>query len=400
MADKDVDILIIGGGLTGATLMLALAEKGYSTLLVDANRLSDKIHADFDARTLALSPASIRILEMLNVWPELQKNATPIDTIHVSDQYRFGAARLQSKPEMPLGYVVEMQYINRALHQLLNSQHLIAPARLLTLDKETNMATIATSADDITIQAKLIVAADGSDSAVRRLLGLSAKKKEYGQQAIVANIELARSHHYHAYERFTAAGPLALLPMTENRSSLVWALEPDEAKHLVTISEKEFLTILQRAFGYRLGRFVRVGQRVIFPLRQIIMPQQTLWPYVFVGNAAHTLHPVAGQGFNLGLRDVATLAQCIVQNGLNPAMLKHYASMRQHDQNMIVGLTDGLVNIFTSRFPGLPLARNLGLIAVDNLPFLKRSLAYYTRGFAGVTPDLVCGIALNHEETP
>ncbi|CEK09183.1 2-octaprenyl-6-methoxyphenyl hydroxylase [Legionella hackeliae] len=398
MTDKKVDILIVGGGLTGATLMLALAAKGFNTVLIDASRLSDKINADFDARSLALSPASVRILEMLNVWPLLRRNATAIHSIQVSDQHHFGATRLEGKPSNPLGYVVEIQYINQAIHQLLPHTAVLAPVQLQALDKENSVATISTATGTVNIHAQLIVAADGSESAVRRLLNLSAKKKDYGQQAIVANIGLARSHHNCAYERFTASGPLALLPMTENRASLVWAVAPEEAKRLLNLSEKEFLNTLQQAFGYRLGRLVRVGQRMIFPLRQVVMSKQGVWPFVFVGNAAHTLHPVAGQGFNLGLRDVAALAQCIIQRGLNPSMLQHYELMRQHDQRSIVNLTDGLIKIFTSRLPGLSLARNLGLIAVDNLPFLKRSLAYYARGFAGITPDLVCGIELDTGE--
>ncbi|KTC86860.1 2-octaprenyl-6-methoxyphenyl hydroxylase [Legionella brunensis] len=398
MADKQVDILIVGGGLTGAALMLALADKGYTSLLIDANKLSDKSHADFDARSLALSPASVRILEMLNLWPLLQCDATAINTIHVSDQHRFGTTRLSGQSDKPLGYVVEMQYINQALQHLLPSHNVLAPAQLQLLDPQKGLAKVSTSSGELNIQARLIVAADGTDSAVRRLLNLSAIQKDYGQQAIVANIGLARSHRHCAYERFTASGPLALLPMTDNRASLVWALKPEEAKHLFNVSEKEFLNALQRAFGYRLGRLVRVGKRAIFPLRQVVMTTQTAWPVVFVGNAAHTLHPVAGQGFNLGLRDVATLAQCIVQKGLNQTMLQQYEEMRRHDQRSMVSLTDGLVKIFTSRLPGFSLVRNVGLVAVDNLPLLKNSLAYYARGFAGVTPDLVCGIALDSKE--
>lgn len=399
MIDKQVDILIIGGGLTGATLMLALADKGYSTLLVDVNTLSDKVKADFDARTLALSPASVRILQMLRIWSILQKDVTPIETIHVSDQHHFGAARLYGQSINPLGYVVEMQYINRALYQLLDEKAVLAPAQLTGFDKNKGLAFITTKSGEISVRARLIVAADGADSAVRHFSGLPAKIKDYGQQAIVANIGLARSHHNKAYERFTSSGPLALLPMTENRAALVWALQPEAAKRLMAMDERAFLAALQRAFGYRLGRFLRVGQRVVFPLRQVVMSKQTSWPLVFVGNAAHTLHPVAGQGFNLGLRDVATLAQCIVQHGLNEDMLHGYESMRQHDQTAIIGLTDSLIKLFTSRLPGMALARNLGLIAVDNFPLLKRSLTYYTRGFAGVPPDLVCGIALNPEES-
>ncbi|MDI9818972.1 MULTISPECIES: FAD-dependent monooxygenase [unclassified Legionella] len=394
MADRQVDILIIGGGLTGASLMLALADKGYSSLLVDANCLSDKISTDFDARTLALSPASVRILQMLGIWPLLIEDATPIDAIHVSEQAHFGATHLSGEPEQPLGYVVEMQHINHALYQLLPKESIIAPAQLTTLDKAQGLATIKNQAGLLRVQAKLIVAADGTDSAVRQYSGLPVKIKAYGQDAIVANIALARPHRQQAYERFTVSGPLAMLPMTQQRASLVWALEPERAQQLMAFDEKAFLAALQKTFGYRMGRLVRVGQRVVFPLRQVIMSKHTAWPLVFVGNAAHTLHPVAGQGFNLGLRDVAALAQCIVQGGLNESMLAHYQTMRQHDQAAITKLTDGLIKIFTSRMPGMALARNLGLVAMDNFSFLSKNLSYYARGFAGISPDLVCGIPL------
>lgn len=399
MADRQVDILIVGGGLTGAILMLALANSGYEVLLVDTNPLNAKVSPDFDARTLALSPASIRILGMLNIWPLLEAEATAIKTIHVSEQGRFGSANLGNEANQPLGFVVEMQHINQALHQLLNQQQILAPARVTALDKEQGLVTISSDKKDSVLQAKLIVAADGTDSTIRHLSGLVPKVKDYRQQAIVANIGLARAHHNQAYERFTSSGPLALLPMTKNRASLVWALPPEEAARLMALEEEKFLSSLQKNFGYRLGRFVRVGKRVIFPLKQVTMPKKIAWPLVFVGNAAHTLHPVAGQGFNLGLRDVASLAQCIIQQGLTAEMLQNYQQMRQHDETAITRFADGLIEIFTSRLPGMAFSRNLGLIAVDQFKILKQGLTHYTRGFAGVTPDLVCGIALHKKES-
>ncbi|CDZ76114.1 2-octaprenyl-6-methoxyphenol hydroxylase [Legionella massiliensis] len=398
MADKQVDILIIGGGLTGAILQLALASTGYRCLVVDANPLDAKVNPDFDARSLALSPASVRILQMLSLWPLLASEATAIARIHVSEQGRFGGANIRGKLEQPLGYVVEMQHINRAIDHVVDKSHILASARLSALDVEQRLATINTPKGELAVQAKLIVAADGTESAVRKLSGLTLKIKDYQQQALVTNIGLARSHHNIAYERFTTSGPLALLPMTEQRSSLVWALSPEEAIKLQALDEASFLHSLQKAFGYRLGRFIRVGKRVIYPLRQVTMPQKVAWPLVFVGNAAHTLHPVAGQGFNLGLRDVASLAQCIIQDGLSEAMLHSYQQMRQHDEWAITHFTNGLIDVFTSRLPGMATARNLGLLAVDNFAVLKRCLTHYTRGFAGVTPDLVCGISLDQKE--
>ncbi|MDA9271836.1 FAD-dependent monooxygenase [bacterium] len=397
MADHNVDILIVGGGLIGALLMLALADMNLTVLLVEAKPLSSQTEADFDARTLALSPASVRILQMLNVWPLLSGNATAIETIHVSEQHCFGSTRLQGHINNPLGYVVEMQHISHALNPLINDKNLMAPAKLSAYDATTRIATVSSAEGECTIQARLVVAADGADSAVRHFCGLDAQIKEYGQQALVANIGLARPHHQCAYERFTQKGSLALLPMTHLRQALIWALPASEAQRLRVIPESDFLINLQRAFGYRLGRFVQVGQRVIYPLRQVSLPKLTFGSVVFVGNAAHTLHPIAGQGFNLGLRDVAMLAQCITQYGLGSDMLQHYQQSRHHDQTAITRSADALVELFRTDLPGAAFARSMGLMALDNIPLLKNVLSRYARGYAGIIPDLVCGIPLGGE---
>ena len=399
MDDRDVDILIVGGGLTGAALMLALADAGFSTLLVETKPFSEHVQPNFDARSLAISPASVRILQMLDVWPLLQDAAAAIHTIHVSEQHHFGSARLYGDEKSPLGYVVEMHHINRALYQLLNQNGILAPAQLTAVNATTGTATITSPTGDTTVRARLIVAADGTNSSVRTLCDLKTQIKDYSQHAIVANIGLARTHQQCAYERFTSTGPLALLPLTDRRASLVWAMPPLEADRLMAMPDTAFLTHLQRAFGYRLGRFTRTGQRVVYPLKQVLMPEQVTGKVVFVGNAAHTLHPVAGQGFNLGLRDVAMLAQCIVREGLVPEMLHTYQQSRHHDQTAITRFTNGLVELFTSSLPGMALARSAGLIAVDNMPVLKKLLARYARGYAGITPDLVCGIAIAKTNT-
>lgn len=395
MAERQVDILIVGGGLAGATLMLALRGLGYSSLLIESKEFEDKINPDFDARSLALAPASIRILSMLGVWNLLQEYASPIQKIHVSDQHRFGAARLHAQPNNPLGAVIEMQYINRALHRLLNKEHILAPATLRHIDTTGHQATVQTTFGELVINAKLIVAADGATSTVRSLSKMPVTIKKYNQQAIVANIGLIKKHQYQAFERFTSEGPLALLPMHDNKMSLVWAMSPQKAHHLLAADDQQFLRALQKAFGYRLGRFSKVGARFSYPLQQSIMPQQVKWPLVFVGNAAHTLHPVAGQGFNLGLRDVAALAQCIAQYGLNKAMLTQYLALRLSDQKSIIGFTNSLISIFTSRIPGVSLARDLGLIVLDNSTTLKNWLSRYAQGYNGVIPDLVCQIPVN-----
>lgn len=391
---KEVDILIIGGGLTGAALLLALQGLGFSCLLVDAQSLENKINPEFDARSLALSPASQRILAVLGIWGHLQTEAMLIEMIHVSDQHHFGASRLYGEVDAPLGYVVEMQYLNRALYQLLDHQQILAPAKVQAVDPDKNKVTIKAHSGDVNVSARLIVAADGTHSAVRRFCGLPSRTKLYGQQGIVANIGLHQPHGGRAYERFTVHGPLALLPMQKNRMSLVWAVSPKKAEDLLALSDAEFLCQLQQTFGYRLGRFTKIGTRYSYPLQQVLMPQQVKDLVVFIGNAAHTLHPVAGQGFNLGLRDVATLAQCIATQGLTREMLTQYVQLRRHDQQVITRFTDGLINVFTSRLPGLGFARSLGLVALDNIPAVKNLLARYACGFGGIVPDLVCERAL------
>ncbi|MDP3268520.1 MAG: 2-octaprenyl-6-methoxyphenyl hydroxylase [Legionella sp.] len=394
--DKQVDILIIGGGLTGATLMLALQALGYDTVLVETRPFGNQINSDFDARSLALSPASKRILNMLGVWAALEEFITPINHIHVSDKAKFGVARLQGEVNNPLGFVIEMQHLNRAIHNQLDQNQLIAPATLTSLDLAEHYAKLTTNDGELTIKAQLIVAADGAESVARTWSQLPAKTRHYEQQAIVANIGLAKPHQNRAFERFTPHGPLALLPMQGKRMSLVWAVPPQRARELTSVSDEQFLKELQNEFGYRLGRFSKAGKRFTYPLKQVLMPRPIKWPIVFIGNAAHTLHPVAGQGFNLGLRDVATLAQCIAKHGLKPSMLDSYIQLRQHDQYIITQLTDGLINLFTSTIPGISLMRSIGLVALDNSALLKNTLARYTQGFGGVIPDLVCEIALDN----
>ena len=400
MGDEIVDILIIGGGLIGAALMLALEKTALRVMMVEAKPFRAHIQPDFDARNLALSPATVRILSMLNVWPGLESQACPIETIQVSEQFAFGQVHLRGEKLAPLGHVVLLQDVHHALCNRLDLSQVVAPAELVSLDSTKGIAQIRQASIVRQITAKLIVAADGSHSAVRALCGLSTQVRDYHQHAIVANIGLARAHQRIAYERFTAKGSLALLPMNGLRASMVWALGSVEAKQMMLMEPALFLSALQRTLGYRLGRLVRVGERESFPLQQIVMPESIIAPHVvFIGNAAHTLHPVAGQGFNLGLRDVAMLSQCIIKKGMSPSMLLEYQQLRRSDQQSTIHLTDSLVQIFASQLPFMACARRMGLLALDQVPVLKAMLMRYGSGFSGIIPDLVCGIPLNEEET-
>jgi 2-octaprenyl-6-methoxyphenol hydroxylase len=390
--ERQVDVLIVGGGLIGSMLLLILADCGYNALLIE-KKTSLLGEADFDARSLALAPASVQILKTLKLWSYVQAQACAIEQIHVSEQYRFGHARLQAQDE-PLGYVLEINTLQRLVQEKLPKAACLAPAELLALDSEQGIALLQTAQGEMKVQAHLIVAADGADSAVRHYCDLRAHINSYEQTALVANIGLARAHDQQAFERFTAAGPFALLPLQGLRMALVWAQKPEQAQAHFELDDAAFLKVLQLQFGYRLGRFVKVGKRQLYPLRQVIMSQQTKGRVVFIGNAAHSLHPVAGQGFNLGLRDVASLVQCLLHDGFTPPMLHHYRAMREHDHDAITQSTHALVKLFTSPWPGLAPLRGLGLVALDNLSGLKRLLLHYAQGYAAITPDLVCGIPL------
>lgn len=393
MADFDTDIVIVGGGLIGAMCLLALKNSGYRIRLIDVQPLDTRLQLDFDARSLALSMASVRLLQMLNLWSPMEAHACAITTIHVSQQGHFGQARLVAA-EQPFGYVLEIQQLHAALQPLLPHQDIDAPAELMAYDLDSQQVTIRTAQGEKILKTRLLIAADGADSSVRQLCGLPANVKHYAQHALVANIGLRRSHHHIAYERFTKQGPLALLPMTAQRMACIWSLPSAQATQYLQLTDNALMHELQQAFGYRLGRFEKIGTRQIFPLRQIIMPRLVHQSVVFIGNAAHTLHPVAGQGFNLGLRDVAMLAQCIQQQGLTAAALQRYQSARKHDQSAIQWLTDGLIELFSSRLPGLGIARGHGLLALENAPWLKHELIRYAQGFGGIVPDLVCGVPL------
>lgn len=397
---KTFDILIIGGGLVGGALAQSLKDLNLQIGLIEPNQLSDMGEIGFDARSLALSLKSKRILKNLGLWQKLSAYATPMHTIHVSDKGHFGrtllkASQLQTEA---LGYILELYHINQVLLEALKKQEnltLFSPYQLSALKKDLssgNMsATIASTQEYKTLKAKLIIAADGTNSFVRKTLGLdkSLNIKEYNQQAIVTNIGLNRPHQNIAYERFSEKGPIALLPMSENRASLVWTLTPSVAKKTTALSEKEFLSALQHAFGYRLGRFIKTGKRVCFPLTLKSMPTLYDEQVLFIGNAAHTIHPVAGQGFNLGLRDIDLFAQ-LLSDFLSEAplnqqqiakLLKDYNQKRQQDITHTINFTERLLSVFSAKSAPITMGRNLGLLLLDNAAILKTMFIKKASGF-------------------
>lgn len=416
--DIDFDIIIIGGGLVGASLACALsqAELSLRIAIVEAFPFKSddtEYQPAFDARSVALSYTSKQVFEGIGLWSSINKlGVAAIKKIHISDRGHAGITRLNAEDENidALGYVVETRVIGKALFDTLKKQKnitLIAPAKLKDFDLTTEKASARIEIDgkDKVLTAKLLVAADGDDSVVRRLSGVRIRSREYDQAAVIANIATDQPHNNRAFERFTDSGPLALLPMAatqdeKNRYSLVWTINRSEQDEMMSWDDKTFLLKLKERFGERAGQFLQVSQRHAYPLSLMRAREHVRERLAIIGNAAHTLHPVAGQGFNLGLRDVAALSQVIIDTLHENkdigelSNLKLYADWRRRDHIQTAMATDGLVRLFSNNFLPLAALRNLGLLVVDLVPPLKKVFARHAMGFVGKLPRLARGLKL------
>ena len=401
------DILISGGGLVGASLACALGGRGLRIGLIEAVPFGDSSQPSYDDRAIALAQGTQRIFTGMGLWDALAPRVTPIHQIHVSDRGRFGFTRLDRAEEgVPaLGYVALARDMGAVLAeqlQRLDDVELICPARVSCVDIETDNAVVSVQSDagELTLQARLVVAADGAQSTLRELFDIPTTEWDYRQSAVITNITPERPHGQIAYERFTDTGPLALLPMSEQRCSVVWTLHASQVDEVMALDDAAFLARLQDRFGHRLGILQRVGKRVAYPLRLVRARQSVRPRLALIGNAAHTLHPIAGQGFNLGLRDVAALAEVVLdaqhagEDIGADAVLQRYADWRQQDHRRVIAFTDGLTRLFTNPLPPIALARNLGLLALDLCPPAKRLFARLTMGRAGKLPRLARGLPL------
>lgn len=394
------DVLIVGGGMVGASLAIALKNSGLRLGLIEAQSLKTNSQPSFDDRGIAISYGSQRIFQSMELWPGIAPFATAIKHIHVSDRGRFGVTRLSAEAQRvpALGQVLTARELGQTLNQHLQQNEalqLLCPATVTALRQRPDHVELELN-NEQTVQTRLVVAADGRDSTIRQLLGLGAWQQHYDQVAITANISTDKPHQGMAYERFTDTGPMALLPMSDNRSSLVWTVRAGQQQALLDASDDEFLNQLQHRFGYRAGRFIRVGQRHSHPLSlmQADMPVQDR--IVFIGNAAHSLHPIAGQGFNLGLRDVAVLADLLhdADDCGAMALLHSYQQWRQQDQDQVVKATNKLVKLFSNDVALLGHLRGAGLALLDALPPLKQRLANRSMGLGQKQPRLGRGLRL------
>lgn len=403
---EEFDIAVIGGGMVGASLALALAAAGRRIVLIEGVAPDSQAHESFDERTTALGNASRRILEGLDVRPAIADQCGVIRAIHVSDAGRLAFARLDARVQgiEAFGFVVPNRVLGKALWEQIRSNAAISvrmPASVATVSTDPDGVTLTLAAGDApgagpSVRAQLAVAADGAHSAVRRAAGITASEADYGQVAIVANVAADVAHTGTAYERFTAGGPLALVPLRDGSYTVVWARPPEAAALTLAATDAEFLKLLQEHFGWRAGRFVRVGRRASYPLKLTRADAAVAPRTVLIGNAAQSLHPVAGQGFNLALRDAAALAELMVAaaDPGAPPLLERFAADRVADRSGVTRFTDGLIRMFgDSRVP-VRVLRDAGLLLFDLLPPAKNALARVSLGFGGRTPRLARGLPL------
>ena len=389
----EYDVVIIGGGMVGASLACALVNQPQLRIaVVEAYPHEADSQPSFDDRVIALNYGSRRIWEAMGLWNELEPLIEPINNIHVSDRGRLGAARVNSQEERveALGYVVENRLIGQLLMQRLKSADHIqwyCPAAIETLSQKGDRVELGISQQQSirTISCRLLVAADGANSRVRELSGLTMRREDYQQAAIITNVETENPHQGTAYERFTDSGPLAFLPMTKQRSAVVWTVNLSDMERVMAMADDEFMAELQDRFGYRLGYIRKVGVRTAYPLAYVEAEQLVKGRVVIIGNAAHTLHPVSGQGYNLALRDVAEIAELIAsaEDPGHELLLAEYARKRREDMQRVYHFTDGLVKIFSNNFSPLAHSRAAGLIMVDLWPALRHLLARQSMGLLG-----------------
>jgi 2-octaprenyl-6-methoxyphenol hydroxylase len=403
----EVDVAIVGGGMVGASVAAALAGTGRRLLLVESVPFGAHTQPSFDERTTALGNVSQRIFQGLGVWQAMAPEAAAIRSIHVSEAGRFGVARLSAAEQgiEAFGYVVPNRRIGSALWERLAAApdlKLCAPARVRDVALREGRVCFSVSNEsgtELQVAASLVVAADGAHSQIRAAAGIGAQVEDYDQVAVVANVAADRPPGAQAYERFTASGPLAVLPRHDGSLAVIWACRPQRAAELLALDDNGYLAELQAWFGWRAGRFVRSGSRSSYPLQLTRATASTAQRTVLIGNAAQALHPVAGQGFNLGLRDAAMLAEVVANSSGDagaPPLLRRFAEWRMRDRRGVVRFTDGLVKLFGDTRPGVSLLRNLGLLMFDLAPPAKSALARVSAGFGGPSPRLARGLPLRH----
>lgn len=396
------EVIIVGGGMVGLSLALMLAKQNIAVKLLEASKYPNyddvnlvPYHSSFDARNSALSRRTVQIYQELGLWSALQEHATPILEVNITEQGSFGKARLKAEQEKveSFGQVIENAWLGRVLLTEVQKQpliELIDGVQVTQLTQDADLAYIEANRgeDELSMQAKLIIAADGRDSFCRKALGIGASEHDYDQVAIVTTVQTSKPHNHVGFERFSSLGPLALLPLPgEYRRSVVWPVQKGtEGEWLGDENDQHFLNALQETYGDRAGKFQKTGKRFSFPLSQVLAEKQAVGRVVLMGNAAHTIHPVAGQGFNLCMRDAHVLVRYLTEQSAQDAdlgdatMLQSYEASRLTDQQRVIKFCDSVVRGFSNSNPILKFIRNTGLVVFDTIPGIKPLVANYAMG--------------------
>ena len=396
------NVIIVGGGMVGLSLALMLAKSNIAVKLLEAVKYPNyddenatPYHSSFDARNTALSRRSVQIYQKLGLWEALQQHATPILQVHITEQGSFGKARLIAEQEKveSFGQVIENAWLGRVLLTQVRQQpliELIDGVQVTALTQDSDYVQIEATRNDesISATAKLLIAADGRDSFCRQAIGVGVDEHDYDQVAIVTTVQTSKPHQQVGFERFSALGPLALLPLPgEYRRSVVFPVQKGtEAQFLGEENDQYFLDTLQQTYGDRAGKFEKTGKRFCYALSQVLAHKQAVGRVVLMGNAAHTIHPVAGQGFNLCLRDADVLVRYLTEQLSksddigNPENLLAYEQSRLKDQQRVIKFCDSVVRGFSNQNPVLKLLRNTGLVAFDVIPGIKPLVANYAMG--------------------
>lgn len=404
------DVVIVGGGLVGASLACALSPLGLKTALVEAVAFKAASQPSFDDRTLAVSASSCRILEGLGIWPKIRQSATPIREIHVRELGRPGRVIMQPG-ELGLdsfGHVVEARVFGAAMLETLpalENVDFICPAEVTAAESDNEEATVDLRDENGSrrLRARLLVGADGARSFVREALGIESEQHDYGQTAVICNVVPEQEHGGRAFECFTPTGPLAVMPHVNGRCGLIWCVPGAEVQDLLDMPDTDFMARANERFGGHLGRFTRMGRRSSYPLRLVRAKEDIRPRSVILGNAAHAIHPIGAQGFNLGLRDVAVLAEVLADEVREKAgepdpgrfsLLQRYSEWRRPDQQGTIAYSDGLARIYSNPSSIASVARMAGLVAHALVPPLRRQLAVRAMGFRGRIPRLARGETL------
>ena len=399
---NDADIVIVGGGMVGTPLALLLAQQGWKVALLDAAAAIESASSptaqslSLEQRCTAISAGSVSLLDAAGLWEAVKADACPMTKVHVSQRGHFGTVRMQARDHNleALGYVVNNEHYLAALRDRLSGssvQH-ITGARAVSYKADADSATVGykTESDETSITAKLVIAVDGVASAMRDAVGIGIRHHNYEQCAVLGCVQLDQPHNNVAYERFAAGGPLAMLPRTGNVASFVYCIDAKQQAEVTAMEADEFLVKLQDEFGHRLGVFKQVGERTIFPLTRIEAQIQQRDRLLLLGNAMRLLHPVAGQGYNLAMRDVAGLLNALTASEVvdpgNASVLANFVSLRESDQQRIVKLTDTLARGFRgySKLPGH--IRGAGLLTMAAVPPLSRLITKQGLGYMQSAP--------------